>query len=216
MGLPHAFLCWNEIWALIKTQTGTHETKKKYFESQSILRRLKIQPTPKSSQPVGRVSSMFCRHPSTLPPEMSSQFKGKINSSPSWPVGQPRLPWYPPEGVGCPVPQKFLRSQGLLSLASVFVLSVWVGWFECLAHGSGTIRGCGLIAGGVALLETASHCGAGRLWCPVLKLYPVWMMASSWLPAEASPTSAACGSRCRNRSSSSMSAYKLLCFPPCW
>ena len=36
--------------------------------------------------------------------------------------------------------------------------------FECAwPAGSGTVRQCGLIAGGVALLEEVCHCGGGAL-----------------------------------------------------
>ena len=39
--------------------------------------------------------------------------------------------------------------------------------------GSDTIRWCGLLRIGVALLEKVCHCGDG-LWGSVLKLHPVW------------------------------------------
>lgn len=39
--------------------------------------------------------------------------------------------------------------------------------------GSDTIRWCGLLRIGVALLEKVCHCGDG-LWGPMLKLHPVW------------------------------------------
>ena len=55
--------------------------------------------------------------------------------------------------------------------------------FECLALGSGTIRRCGLVGVGVALLEEVHHCGGG-LSNPILKSHPVRKKASPWLPVE--------------------------------
>lgn len=37
------------------------------------------------------------------------------------------------------------------------LLTCWVWWFECLAIGSGTIRRCVFIEGGMALLEGVCH-----------------------------------------------------------
>jgi hypothetical protein len=39
---------------------------------------------------------------------------------------------------------------------------VWCGGLNMLGPGSGTIRRCGLVEVGVALLEDVCHCGGGQ------------------------------------------------------
>lgn len=52
-----------------------------------------------------------------------------------------------------------------------FCMLLW--WFEYTwPKGSGTIRMCGLVVVGVALLEEVHHCWGG-LWSPIFKLHSV-------------------------------------------
>jgi hypothetical protein len=61
-----------------------------------------------------------------------------------------------------------------------------VVWYAC-PMGSGTIRRCGFVGIGVALLEEVCHCLGGLWGLVVLNLHLVWKRPSSWLPVEESP-----------------------------
>jgi hypothetical protein len=82
----------------------------------------------------------------------------------------------------------FKRMSSILKVICAYVNSYDLHRLMCLnawPMGSGTIRRCGLIGGGVALLAKYVTVRQGFEVIYMLKLWPVWItVVSSWLPSE--------------------------------